>query len=763
MLTTPALATVLGAAQGWKRPYELIYKNRTNSANVTPAEHQYVYGKRFENGYYAPVPYIEVTTHMYQGGYATIVWESKSDRDAFDLVNTNKWEVKAIASITTANPAKVTLVNSAQHFYNGDIIMFKDVVGMEQLNYFYNYYAYYIKVLSATEFELYSNAALTIGINTNGTTYISGGTVTNLYTSSEFPGGYQMPRITFPYRAWEINIKARDTDYPDPVLFRGMRTRLKDITIGDKRLSGIQDAQYRFELELMSFDAWNLRHDGGSAIWYHRKNRTRDSYHLAFDTSHHITYDQAITQIVAWMNQGRPIRDFPITYFYAEKGISPYNLYLDAVSYTPPQTVIPTGDRPTWDILAELLNYMGATEGLGLEYIPTCSVEGVIDSILGGFDKEQPAYTDFRTHEDFQHDTDTTTTIDFTQIHAKFTGDQLSEYWYKFLLYKWNAGLSDWDLDMTLPEDGTSYEYVPYDSKNVYDYKDFNFIKKDAGRYKWVLDIVSAKTLAVDTVGSYIATSPGYTLQHSNSEIDVNYVETFFMTRGLCKEIRQTDENGDPIVTTCPSYASGLCPGQMGCYPDPITNALVGLTGTLSFVVDDDTVTGIGTLFLSELIVGDLIKHNSGSVFHEVLSITNDTELVLTAAFYDPCFEGGLSGASSRSGSVSSNETVNPVYGIISSQIINYANQSAIINSWDTICRLNSKREYTKSLNADSSIREPINVHLEFINGWTENLVGKYCEYYSPSANKNIIFRVLSQTHIMQGNRTKTTIDGFYL
>jgi hypothetical protein len=187
------------------------------------------------------------------------------------------------------------------------------------------------------------------------------------------------------------------------------------------------------------------------------------------------------------------------------------------------------------------------------------------------------------------------------------------------------------------------------------------------------------------------------------------------------------------------------------------------LTGTLSFVVDDDTVTGIGTLFTSNLIVGDLIKHNSGSVFHEVLSITNDTELVLTAAFYDPCFEGGLSGASSRSGSVSSNETVNPVYGIISSQIINYANQSAITDSWDTICRLNSKREYTKSLNADSSIREPINVHLEFINGWTENLVGKYCEYYSPSANKNIIFRVLSQTHIMQGNRTKTTIDGFYL
>jgi hypothetical protein len=66
------------------------------------------------------------------------------------------------------------------------------------------------------------------------------------------------------------------------------------------------------------------------------------------------------------------------------------------------------------------------------------------------------------------------------------------------------------------------------------------------------------------------------------------------------------------------------------------------LTGFLSFTQGNDAVTGAGTLFLTELQVGDLIV-GADSNFYAVESIANNTNLVLTLAYQSPNFTGFVS------------------------------------------------------------------------------------------------------------------------
>ena len=60
--------------------------------------------------------------------------------------------------------------------------------------------------------------------------------------------------------------------------------------------------------------------------------------------------------------------------------------------------------------------------------------------------------------------------------------------------------------------------------------------------------------------------------------------------------------------------------------------ATAALTGTLSFVQAATTVSGVGTLFLTELEVGDIILGADG-LYYEVESLTSDTELELSLAY----------------------------------------------------------------------------------------------------------------------------------
>jgi hypothetical protein len=119
-----------------------------------------------------------------------------------------------------------------------------------------------------------------------------------------------------------------------------------------------------------------------------------------------------------------------------------------------------------------------------------------------------------------------------------------------------------------------------------------------------------------------------------------------------------------------------------------------------------------------------------------------------------------FSQASVKSGSTASNEVVHPTYGLISGVPLNFNNISNE-GTWSTKCRLISKKMYNCAMNTNSSVREPINVHLQFVDGWTTDLVGKYLEYYDLNLDEPIIFRCFQQKHMLQGRRLTTEIDGF--
>lgn len=558
--------------------------------------------------------------------------------------------------------------------------------------------------------------------------------------------GHMMPRIGFPYRAWNIDLKAKgDGDWHTPPLFTGMLTRVQPQILSDKKISGQQDGIFRYTLEFQSWDAWQLRNDNGAAIWHHRANATADKYHLNFKNDMAISFDDAITRIVAWMNQGKPTSDFPISYSYTPKAASPYNLLLNAIapaSDAEASTIVDTRINSTWDILTALLNYMGAVEGLGLKYVPTCSNAGVIDVIYGGFDKTHAVDEDFRSTQGMQKNTSTDMTIRFNMISVPFSVANDAEYWIKFTLYK-SDGAGGWDTVLTIPSSG--YEYVPYDATNTHSRKYYNFPTQEItpeNTYKWDTELVTAGSFTVALVGASAFSPPTYNLHPSNSEVDYTKLRTFVVTRGRCDEIGYAN---------CPDGNGGYCldsDGPFGCYPDPM--AASALTGTVTFTNGLTAVTGAGTAFTTELVAGQSIKLNADNVWHVVSSITNDGALTLTAAYSSA----GGAGASSKG------EVRNAKYGIIGKDALKYANVSNL-TAWNTKCRLNSKRMYECSLNTDSSIREPISFKLVFNDGHTTNLIGSYLEFYEPTVDDMVVGRCTQQTHTLQKGRVQTIMEGF--
>jgi len=70
-----------------------------------------------------------------------------------------------------------------------------------------------------------------------------------------------------------------------------------------------------------------------------------------------------------------------------------------------------------------------------------------------------------------------------------------------------------------------------------------------------------------------------------------------------------------------------------------LTVAEVALTGTLTFTNSLMAVTGVGTLFTTEVAVGDLIQLDADGVYAEVATVTDDFNIILAAGY------GGAGGA----------------------------------------------------------------------------------------------------------------------
>lgn len=86
--------------------------------------------------------------------------------------------VQPITAVTKATTAVVTLAGTRTYFRDGEPMTISGVVGMTQLN----GNTYYVKPVTATTVELYTDEARTIPLNSSSfTTYVSGGTASGTF------------------------------------------------------------------------------------------------------------------------------------------------------------------------------------------------------------------------------------------------------------------------------------------------------------------------------------------------------------------------------------------------------------------------------------------------------------------------------------------------------------------------------------------------------------------------------------------------------
>lgn len=579
--------------------------------------------------------------------------------------------------------------------------------------------------------------------------------------------GQMIPRMKFPFRFHSINLQSKtDSSMPTTPLFFGTLENASVQCISDV-ITTDDDGMWRVQLDFKSPDHPEgiLGLNAGAAAWHHRVNDTADTYHKSFRNTDSITFDQIITRIVAWMNIGKPPKDFPITFVYSEVGALPYTYNFGSLATVASE--IATHGRDTWSILKDVVKYMGAIEGLGKKYIPKLTINsagttGTITIIEGGYDKTAAVDEDFRSTQGMQKNTSTDMTIRFNLISVPFSVANDKEYWIKFTLYK-SDGAGGWTTVLNIPTSG--YEYVPYNANNTHSRKYYHFPTQEItpeDTYKWDADLVTAGSFTIAGTGGS-AFSP-QTYQFLNSPLSINYgkLRTLVGTIGGCQSgygvytgagsvgcndggLSADGGNQKCIDQTTPQVADYA---PVAYYPDPL--AVFAISGTsVTFTNASATVTGIGTSFATTLQPNWKVKLNADGIYATIKSIESNTSLTLTANY---------SGAGGT-GAGSYQENVDNTFGsrgaiakveILSSQ-----------NATNTLCRLHSKKLYECHRNTGSLIREPIKGRIVFNDGYTGDLVGSYIEVYSPEIDDMTILRVTEQEHNYSNGRLTTVMEGF--
>jgi|GEM_PF-3962791 hypothetical protein len=183
------------------------------------------------------------------------------------------------------------------------------------------------------------------------------------------------------------------------------------------------------------------------------------------------------------------------------------------------------------------------------------------------------------------------------------------------------------------------------------------------------------------------------------------------MTIKYCDFLYGNDTTGDGSYSnpykTIDKASTGLTGGdevRVAKSPDNIT-----LTGTLSFTYNSTTVTGNGTLFTTELSLGDYIVGPDGYLY-EVISITNDTNLTLLYV-YTSSSQSGVTcqklGVIDTGAATSQSVSVQTINANGTSSI----NMFSISGGWDLTTQTQTGQTYFRQL------------HSTFSNRWGYGLV----------------------------------------
>ncbi len=569
--------------------------------------------------------------------------------------------------------------------------------------------------------------------------------------------GHMLPRMRFPYRVHRINLQAKGDESMPTNMFVGSLVDYSIQSMSDVKNDN-QDGRWRIELNFVSFDHPRglLGRNKGAPLWHHRANDTTDDYHIRFRSTDPLTYDQAITQIVAWMNTSRPTTDFPITFSYTPKGTSPYNKTIGSnpISLTGTVTFIngstavsATGGNfeielsegqkikrtvdgdDKWAYVASITdannlvlssNYSGTTginghktpvdDGFIVDGINTWSIlekvlagMGAVEALgykyiptlsaTGVIDTTQGGFAKgYSNPEDFRDTQDMYKGVN-TDMTIRFNLIQVVFSKMNPTEYWIKFTLYDSVGNPIISIPSSGYEYVPYDANNTHDRRYYKVPTQEIGTYKWDAELVcSDPTFGIVEGASSMAFTP-QTYQFLNSPLRVDYSKI------------------NSFVVT-----RGYCP-EFGGFSKLGSAAGKSPQGCMD---------------------GGLTGADGG---------------------YGRCTDLGAWGGCYPDPDATPTEPVNATYGIQGA--FAKLNTLSALDSFDTVCRLHSKKLYECHLNTDTLIREPIDGTIIFNDGYTSNLIGEYILVYSPEVDAMVMVRVLEQRHIMTQGRMPTILKVF--
>lgn len=561
-----------------------------------------------------------------------------------------------------------------------------------------------------------------------------------------------LPRMQFPYRMHRINLQAKGDAVMPTNMFVGHLIEPSIQSMSDIKNNN-QDGRWRIELNFVSPDHPRglLGRNKGAPLWHHRANNTTDNYHLAFRSSDALSYDSAITQIVAWMNTSRPTTDFPITFSYTPKGTDPYRWGIGSnpiaiqgtVTFTNGNATV-TGDgtshfdtdlqigqkirntadgvanKAFWAIISSIESptsltltavYSAAGGAGNAEKMPindVVTVDGnstwtVLEKLLvqmGAVEalgnKYIPTLSATGVIDITQGGYDKTAAIDedFRSTYGAQNGIAFTPNIAFNLVSVPFTALNDAEywIEFTLSKwNGSSYDVVFTSPYEHFDYDANNTVGK---RYYKVPTQVAGSQYKWDadivTTGSFAVNSVGGSVFSPQSYQFLN------------SPLRLDYSKINSLVIT-----RGLC-YEYGQYSTSVGNGLS----------PEGCKDGVAN-----------------------------------------CTDSGRWGGLYPDPDATPAETVNPTFGIQGA----YANVKTLSNkaSWDTVCRLNSKKLYQCQLNTDSLIRAPITGTVIFNDGFTTDMVGKYVEVYSPELDDMVILRITEQKHVMAQARMPTILKGY--